>query len=289
MTEPILNSVHAVTGRHIRPQQTSPRQAGQAFTLIELLVVVAIIAILAGLLLPTLAMAKESGRSARCKSNMRQIMLGMHTYADDNDEIFPWAGGVDRDWPEDWVWGGQPRTDTENTAYWKRPPLYFGHHAEAGSVFSHVTSLPIHRLRRGNIDLRYVSIHEVYRCPSTGDIGRALRVNYSMNSRVDGANFNAGFVNTRRGLSRSAVRDLSSKLLLLNEDPRTMHNASFHPQGSAYGGGDGISFQGTALHVTHNNRINMGFMDGHVEGLRSKRVIEIQEGINFNIYFHPLR
>src|SRR5689334_6352824 len=59
------------------------------FTLIELLVVIAIIAILAGLLLPTLVGAKERSRRASCKNGERQFAIAVHLYGDDNEQRVP--------------------------------------------------------------------------------------------------------------------------------------------------------------------------------------------------------
>ncbi|MBN2506914.1 MAG: prepilin-type N-terminal cleavage/methylation domain-containing protein [Verrucomicrobia bacterium] len=243
------------------------------FSLIELLVVMVVIAIMSALSLVALSSAKEKSRAMMCRSNMRQLAMAFHMYADENSDFLPWPGGEpDRanynpHYQADWCAGGQPAEHIGNPKKWDET---FGFHAEAGSVFSFVMSRPRMPYSETNKE-----VYSVYRCPSTGDVGEALRVNYAANLFMDpGQPFGDGRVGPY-GVLKTSVVDPLQKVLLMNEDPNRLSSPGFAPTPT--------SLKGTP--VMHQGKVNVSFMDLHIEAL-SIRFVESMQTEHADRYYN---
>lgn len=126
------------------------------FTLIELLVVIAIIAILAAILFPVFARARESARKISCLSNVRQLGTASRMYAQDFDETYPDSRVT---------WFNGPGLPGTNNGVWTNPGYYGAEHicryamriyANDGKTLGGM----------GSIYMPYIKSTQIFRCPS---------------------------------------------------------------------------------------------------------------------------
>ncbi len=211
-----------------------------AFSLLELLVVIAIIAILAALLLPVINNAKSQGAKAADLSNLRQIMMAVHVYTNDNKEILPWPN-----WD-----GGAPMPDGTIRPGW----LYTPNIATNGpAVFNPQGGLLWDSLHGGNgtkvllcpMDQPTVpSYSEYYNCVTN----RAQQLStYIMNGAVMG--FTYGYVSNAIPVKISQM--LPTDCILFEADERDPYNYN-----------DGSSWPSEGVTTRHSHGSTQGLVDG---------------------------
>jgi prepilin-type N-terminal cleavage/methylation domain-containing protein/prepilin-type processing-associated H-X9-DG protein len=236
------------------------------FTLIELLVVIAIIAILAAMMLPVLAKAKQKAQGIQCLSNLKQLCLGLKMYAGDNrDCLVP--NGVEADQPS-----GGP-TDPSLLPGGAHSQWCPGRQDLASDL-----SLPGanpnvgYQWIQAGLIFQYINNVMVYHCPADQNSVSTFGVAYphvrsmSMNTWLNPISIWGGDPNAANTLvvyrkESDTVRPGPSSLwALIDENPSGINDASFICDPDP-GFEEWIDYPA----YYHNNAGGIGFMDGHAE------------------------
>ncbi len=242
------------------------------FTLIELLVVIAIIAILASLLLPTLAKATMKATGARCQSNEKQLQLAFIMYADDHNgtmegDVFSYQDGA-----------RTLKIDTYAGGYWPGP---------SPDISSTMTKDKAVQAVQKGFSMgplwKYCSAFEAYHCP--GDLRFKLRTPgshwaYDSYSKADGmGGFTAGGVlsvwnaNTRALSKIESVPEPALAMVFVEEpDSRNYNLGTWVINADTHEWVD-------ALAAWHNNANTISFLDGHVEPHRWLEAGTLKAGV----------
>jgi prepilin-type N-terminal cleavage/methylation domain-containing protein/prepilin-type processing-associated H-X9-DG protein len=262
----------------IKVQSTPTASSGRkraGFTLVELLVVIGIIALLISILMPALSRAREQANQVKCMSNIRQIGMAMYMYATDNKGYFPVGSRYDVVVKEDWIY-----YQTNGTAAARGTGLT----AKDSSVARYM----------GGFN------PEVFRCPSdnieshiTTAPGGRYDYSYTMNeffesNRNTNPSANFGFQIPRLG----TIKNSSEKILLVEEDERTINDGLWAPPAEEALSRPGITKPGSdMLAIRHDRqrklpdyagipldtknaerRGNVSFADGHADYVSRKYV-----------------
>lgn len=202
-----------------------------AFTLIELLVVIAIIAILAAILFPVFARARENARRSSCQSNLKQIGLGILQYTQDYDEKFP----------------GRAIGPSEANS-WRR------------IIFPYVKSTQLFACpsNTGNATLARDSDPTVMSTAGLLTTDPKFPVSYACNGTDDMSGYGGGTAPMayNKGASLAQLGDPSRTLLVTEVGPTWIYS-EFN-----------IGTAGSAYFPGHLGQVNYLFTDGHVKSLK---------------------
>jgi prepilin-type N-terminal cleavage/methylation domain-containing protein/prepilin-type processing-associated H-X9-DG protein len=224
------------------------RQRSRGFTLIELLVVIAIIAVLAAILFPVFARAKQRAQQIACLSNVKQLGLAIIQYASDWDGRFPYCGGTKSSDLNLWQ------------ASWVKTYSAFDIHVDEGSIW------------------RYVMDQKVYTCPL--DIrrrrsdGTLFPLSYMMSDAVS-------------CYSQDAVKSPSLVILLLEEDDKSYNGNGANDGRFVPGGSNATDKVAGSLSERHMRGGNYFYVDGHAgyhrpEGIQDRTADQLPWGPRAN-------
>ncbi len=231
----------------------------RAFTLIELLVVVSIIALLIAILLPALGAARDSGRTASCLSNIRQMMVANEMFMQDNDALYtssylyPWDSEV---------YGSKPDSRKYNingsvrrAMYWATDPVYLDYLQFDDTQVSNV-------FRTGSSGSELWGAHwpEQFRCPAAPEVDNNFdhHVSYAFNRE-----------NGNISYKRDAIRNASEKYAYSDQqnwwtDSDVANYAVYWDvTGEEWynGGKAGVMYR-------HSEASNFAFFDSHAESIK---------------------
>ena len=248
--------------RKLEDSMNSRNNAKQkhGFTLIELLVVIAIIAILAAILFPVFARARDNARRVSCMSNLKQIGLGFMQYAQDYDERYPLPMWESASTYTSTVASGSGHT------FIMQDPVDSGTPAgryefSPGSGFGHYY---------GWMDFifPYVKSVQIFTCPSY-----AVKVSSQQRASTPSYGYNGSISNlkpypSQPPLSLSAIK-LSSQTILIIEAPSFYSHVDVY--GHSYCSTNGAITPGSAMHEAlwpHFAGHNVTFADGHTKWVK---------------------
>jgi len=232
-------------------------KTARAFTLVELLVVIAVIAVLAGILLPVLSSGKKKAGTAQCANNLKQVGAGLLMYLDDHGGIFPGIASKMLGFhPEDWIYW---RTNAAYPQFDKSPIL-----RTVGTVTRDLLRCPLDRTD----DARWAMFG--------GGDGPYL-FSYSLNGYGTFNGVSIGMSSVFEGpvgsetaylFKQSQVRNPSGKLMLA-EEPGTLHSDD-NPAGLTPIQDGRWMLMGDPLTKRHSGgKAVLTFADGHVEAVKA--------------------